>query len=85
MRPQLRMLLGAVFAVLLIGCANVANLVVSRSLAHRRDVGVKLALGISPRRLRIGAYAEALLLAIGGGIAGLLVAQAMRLALAPVL
>jgi predicted permease len=78
-------LLAVAAAVLLIGCANVANLVVSRSLAHRRDVGVKLALGISPRRLRIGAYAEALLLAIGGGIAGLLVAQAMRLALAPVL
>jgi predicted permease len=46
---------------------------------------VKLALGIGSRRLRIGAYAEALLLAIGGGIVALAVAQATRLALAPVL
>ena len=78
-------LLGVTGAVLLIGCANVANLVLSRSLAHRRDVGVKLALGISTRRLMIGAYAEALLLAIGGGIVALGAAQATRMALAPVL
>ena len=78
-------LLGVTGSVLLIGCANVANLVLSRSLANRRDVGVKLALGISSRRLEIGAYAEALLLAIGGGIVALAVAQAMRMTLAPVL
>jgi putative ABC transport system permease protein len=78
-------LFGVASAVLLIGCANVANLSLSRSLARRREAGVKLALGISARRLRIGAYAEATLLAIGGGIAALVVAQWTRIALAPVL
>ena len=78
-------LLGVSAAVLLIGCANVANLVLSRSLSRRREVGVKLALGISHRRLRIGAFAEAAFLAIGGGIAALVFAQSTRLALTPVL
>ncbi len=66
-------------------CANVANLSLSRSLARHREIGVKLALGISTRRLMIGAYAEATLLAIGGGIAALAVAQWTRTALSPVL
>jgi predicted permease len=78
-------LLGVAGAVLLIGCANVANLVLSRSLARRREVGLKLALGMSGRRQKIGAFAEALLLAVGGGIAALVVAQVTRTALAPIL
>ena len=78
-------LFGLACAVLLIGCANVANLSVSRSLARRRDVGVRLALGISTRRLVIGTYAEAVMLAIAGGVAALLVAHWTRAALSPVL
>jgi putative ABC transport system permease protein len=78
-------LAGVAGAVLLIGCANVANLSLSRSLARRRETAVKLALGISARRLVVGAYAEATLLAIGGGIAALAVAQWTRTALGPVL
>lgn len=78
-------LFGLAGAVLLIGCANVANLSVSRTLARRRDVGIRLALGISTRRLMVGAYAEAALLALGGGIAALAVAHWTRSALAPVL
>jgi putative ABC transport system permease protein len=78
-------LFGLACAVLLIGCANVANLSISRSLARRRDVGVRLALGISTRRLLIGTYAEAALLAIAGGIAALAVAHWTRIAFSPVL
>jgi putative ABC transport system permease protein len=78
-------LFGVAGAVLLIGCGNVANFSLSRSLARRREIGVKLALGISARRLTIGVYAEAALLALGGGIAALAVAQWTRAALAPVL
>ena len=78
-------LFGVAGAVLLLGCANVANLSLSRSLARRREVGVKLALGISTCRLMIGVHAEATLLAIGGGIAALAVAQGTRTALTPVL
>jgi putative ABC transport system permease protein len=78
-------LFGLAGAVLLIGCANVANLSLSRSLARRSEIGVKLALGISGRRLVISTYAEATLLAIGGGIAALAVAHGTRAALAPVL
>ena len=78
-------LFGLAGAVLLIGCANVANLSVSRTLARRREVGVRLALGISTRRLAIGTYAEAALLGLGGGLAALAVAHWTRTALAPVL
>jgi putative ABC transport system permease protein len=78
-------LFGLACAVLLIGCANVANLSLSRSLTRRRDVGVRLALGISTRRLMIGTCAEATLLAVAGGIAALAVAQWTRIAFAPVL
>ena len=51
-------LFGVAGAVLLIGCANVANLSLSRSLARRQEIGVKRALGISTRRLVAGVYAE---------------------------
>lgn len=78
-------LFGLASAVLLIGCANVANLSVSRTLARRRDVSVRLALGITTRRLVIGSYAEAALLALGGGLVALMIAQGTRSALAPVL
>lgn len=78
-------LFGLSCALLLIGCANVASLAVSRSLARRRDVGVRLALGISSRRLMIGTYAEAALLALAGGIAALAVAHWTREVFSPVL
>ena len=78
-------LFGLAGAVLAIACANVANLSISRSLARRRDIGVRLALGISSRRLIIGTCAEAVLLSIAGGVTALIVAQWTRSALAPVL
>jgi putative ABC transport system permease protein len=78
-------LFGLAGAVVLIGCANVANLSLSRSLARRREVGIRLALGISTRRLMIGTYAEAALLALAAGSAALAVAHWIRTAAAPVL
>ena len=74
-RPQLRMLLGAVFAVLLIGCANVANLLLAAGLARRRELGIRLALGARTGDLARQLISEASLLAATGGILGVLLAM----------
>ena len=78
-------LLGIAVVVLFIGCANVANLALSRALGRGAEVGVKRALGVSTRRLVLGIWAEALLIAIGAGLAGLAMAQGLRIALAPII
>ena len=74
-RPQLRMLLGAVFAVLLIGCANVANLLLAAGLARRRELGIRLALGARTSDLARQLIAEASILAVAGGTLGILLAM----------
>ncbi len=80
---SLQILLSVCGLVLLIACANVANLLLARGVARRGQTAVRLAVGATPGQIVGQALAESILLAIGGGIAGLLVAMgAARLLLA---
>jgi predicted permease len=75
-RSSLQILLGVCGLVLLIACANVANLLLARAVGRRSQTAVRLAIGASRRQIVGQALLESILLALAGGVAGLFVSVA---------
>ena len=73
-RPALYVLFGAVGLLFVIGCLNVASLLLTRALGREREIAVRTAIGAAPRHIVVQLLAESVILSAAGAIVGLLVA-----------